>query len=415
MGSTKTSHNSQLRLYPIAVVLGVTMGAIASLFLWLIAHLKDIVWPHHGHTETHVFVFGACVLGGAIVGIINVFAEKNRNSAHDLNEAFADAESAETEVPPSTQIILGRAALGITSLGFGGPLGPEAPLISLGAQLSSRFAGVLRISREQAVRMSLAGALGALFVAPLAGVAVQADVVEGQQSRMSRITSMGPEIIAGLSAFIVFLKLLPDNNSGPFSAPSSVDPGISMNLLWCGIAALLAAGLGLLTEWLVPIVRSALVRFTPGGPIVLGTVGGAILGIGAVITPLVLFSGHHETQALLDGGHSTLSLVALSLLKVLLVVVCLSGGWFGGQIFPMAFAGAAIALAFGQLVNCPSIMALAASGFVAACVVSLRKPVLVLLIFIFLFPMSVWLSMAIAMAVAIPFVPSSDNPLKSAH
>jgi H+/Cl- antiporter ClcA len=166
------------------------------------------------------------------------------------------------------------------------------------------------------------------------------------------------------------------------------------------VAAVLAAGVGRLSDLLIPKLRSLATAHVPGGPVSLGVLSGAVLGAGALVTPLILFSGHHETQGLLDGGHSTSELIGLSLLKVGLVIVCLAGGWFGGQIFPLAFAGAAIALAFGQIVDSPSTMALAASGYVAACVVSLRKPILVLVIFMFLFPASTWLAMAISMGIA---------------
>ena len=391
---------NSLKLFPIAVALGAGVGVIAAGFLWLVIQLKDLVWPHHGQSESKALVFAACVVGGLLVGLINVIAERHRTHAHDLTEAFADAMNAEVTAPPSSRVIAGRAGLGITSLGFGAPLGPEAPLIALTTQLSSRLATVLRISREQAVKISLAGAFGALFASPLVAVAVEGEIQQGQGSPLDRARAMGPEIIAAVVAFIVFVKLLPESNSHPFEAPGSIDPGLSINLLWCAVAAVLAAGIGRLSDLMIPKLRSLATAHVPGGAVSLGVLSGAVLGAGALITPLVLFSGHHETQGLLDGGHSTSELVGLSFLKIGLVVVCLAGGWFGGQIFPIAFAGAAIALAFGQVVDSPSTMALAASGYVAACVVSLRKPILVLVIFMFLFPASTWLAMAISMGIA---------------
>lgn len=400
MEPTLKPESHTVKLFPIAVALGAGVGVIASGFLWLVIHLKDLIWPHHGHTDSKPLIFAACVAGGLLVGLINIVAERHRAQAHDLSEAFADAMDAEVTAPPSSRIIASRAGLGITSLGFGAPLGPEAPLISLSTQLSSRLASVLRISREQAVKISLAGAFGALFASPLVAVAVEGEIQQSKGSALDRAKAMGPEIISAVVAFVVFVKLLPETNSHPFEAPGSVEPGLTINLVWCAVAAVLAAGIGRLSDLLIPKVRSLATTYIPGGAVALGVLSGAILGVGALVTPLILFSGHHETQGLLDGGHSTAELVGLSLLKIGLVVVCLAGGWFGGQIFPLAFAGAAIALAFGQVVDSPSTMALAASGYVAACVVSLRKPLLVLAIFMFLFPSSTWLAMAISMGIA---------------
>ena len=399
MEPTLKPETQTLRLFPAAVALGAGVGVIAAAFIWAVTTLKDLVWPHHGTGDHSVAIVIACVVGGVLVGVINLFAERRRHEAHDLTEAFADAQNAEVTSPPSFAVISGRAGLGIASLGFGGPLGPEAPLIALSSQLASRLAGVLRVTREQAVKISMASALGALFVAPLAGVAVQAESDSQSRTAIQRARAMGPEILAAVVAFIVFIKLLPESDSHPFEAPGSLAPGIGIDLLWCALAAVLAAGVGRLIELLVPRARAVAVRRLPGGPVVLGAASGLLLGASALISPLILFSGHHETQGLLDGGHSTPELVGLSLLKVGVVVVVLAGGWFGGQIFPLAFAGAAIALAFGQVVDSPATLALAASGYVAACVVNLRKPVLVLVIFMFLFPPSTWLAMAIAMAV----------------
>ncbi len=399
MEPTLKPETQSLRLFPAAIALGAGVGLIAAAFLWCVTELKNLVWPHHGTGGHDGAIVLACVAGGILVGLINVFAERQRNEAHDLAEAFADAQSVEVTSPPSFSVISGRAGLGIASLGFGGPLGPEAPLIALSTQLASRLAGVLRVTREQAVKISMAGALGALFVAPLAGVAVQAESNSQSRTAVQRARAMGPEILAAVVAFIVFIKLLPDSDSHPFEASGSIAPGIGINLLWCAVAAVLAAGIGRLTDVLIPRVRALAIARIPGGPVALGAVSGLLLGASALVSPLILFSGHHETQGLLDGGHTTSELVALSLLKVGVVVVVLAGGWFGGQIFPLAFAGAAIALAFGQVVDSPATMALAASGYVAACVVNLRKPVLVLVIFMFLFPASTWLAMAISMAV----------------
>ena len=402
---THTSPDSRsLALIPVAAVLGAGIGLIASGFIWLVVHLKDLVWPEHGHSDNRALIFVSCAVGGLLIGVINVFAERHRKEAHDLNEAFADALGSEVSVPPTSRVIAGRAALGITSLGFGAPLGPEAPLIALSTQLSARLATLLRITREQAVTISLAGAFGALFASPLAAIAVEAEATSQKRSAVERAKSMGPEIIAAVVAFVVFLKLLPESNNHPFEAAGSVDPGVGINLLWCAVAAILAAGVGRLTDFLIPRARHFATERIPGGAISIGIASGALLGAGALVTPVILFSGHHETQSLLDGGHSTAQLVGLSLLKVALVVVCLAGGWFGGQIFPLAFAGAAIALAFGQVVDSPATMALAASGYVAACVVNLRKPILVLIIFMFLFPASTWLAMAMSMGIATLFI-----------
>jgi len=402
---------ASFKIYPIAVALGAGVGLVISVFLWAITHLKDALWPHHGHNEKVWLVAAVCILGGLVVGALNHVAESQRQAAHEFSEALADAHQAETNAPPSAMVIVGRSALGIASLGFGAPLGPEAPILALVSQMSARLAAVLRISRAQAVHITVSGALGALFAAPLASAAL--DHNEVSNTKIDRIKSMGPEILAGATALLTFVKLLPDSESHPFEVHGDVAPGFGINLLWCAVAAVLAAGVGRIAQELIPRVRSFAVTRLPGGALALGLVSGSVLAISAMVTPIILFSGHHETQSLLDGSHSTMALVGLAFLKVIVVVACLAGGWYGGQIFPIAFVGAAIALAFGQLVHSPSTLALTAAGYVAANVVTLRKPLLVVIIFIFFFPPTAWLAMVIAAGIAVAF--TSDEAPATSH
>ncbi len=400
--------SSRYKIYPVAMVLGAGVGAVAAAFLWAILTLKDFIWRQHGHSEKALLVFGVCTAGGLLVGLLNHTAERKRAKAHDFNEALNDAAELADNAPPSSLVIAGRALLGVVSLGFGGPLGPEAPILAAVTQLSARLAAVLRISRTQAVHLSMSGALGALFAAPLATVGVE-DMQKDYESTLARVKRIGPEILAGATALVVFVKLLPSSGSHPFESVGDIPPGMTINLLWCAVAAVLAALVGRLSGDLVPVVRTFAISRLPGGVLPIGIVSGVVLGIGAVITPLVLFSGHHETQALLDGNYATGELVGIAALKVFVVVVCLAGGWYGGQIFPVAFAGAAVALAFGHVVHSPSTLALTGAGYVAANVVNLRKPLLVLVIFMLFFPPSAWLAMVIAAGVATVFIPEGDK------
>jgi H+/Cl- antiporter ClcA len=82
-------------------------------------------------------------------------------------------------------------------------------------------------------------------------------------------------------------------------------------------------------------------------PIELALSAGVILGVVAIFFPLVLFDGQNQINVLLLNTleYGALFLIALSLLKVLVTVVCLAFGWNGGYIFPSFFIGASMGLA----------------------------------------------------------------------
>lgn len=390
-----------MRIIPIAICLGAGVGLLVSAFIWGVVAVKNLVWSQSAWNYSGWLVFFICLVGGLVVGCINQFEHNKSSQAHDLDEVFQEVENIEQNELPSASHIVRRVGLGIASLGFGGPLGPEAPLIEIASQMSARLASVLRIARFEAVQISVAGALGALFGAPLALATDEATHSEKPSPQAHRFIQLGPEIIAGVTAFIVFKKLLPGDGFHSFTGDSGPDNSlIGMNLLWVAVAALLVGCVVRAFQSALPRVRRVTVSHVPGGAITAGLLGGAVLGVGGMTNKLVLFSGHHEIQELVDEHRKWSFLLGIMLLKIVVLLACLAGGWFGGQIFPMAFIGAALSLAVGDIVGSHASLMLAGVGFVAASTVGLRKPLLSLIFGLLFFPTGTWLAMALAAGLA---------------
>jgi H+/Cl- antiporter ClcA len=322
-------------------------------------------------------------------------------------------EDVETHHAPPARVIFGRATLGITSLGFGGPVGPEAPLIALVAQLSSRLSHILRITQARVVELSVAGSLGVLFGVPLVLAGIESEEKQESKNLGQRLVARGPEIIAAISSLIVITKLLPEIGIHQFTSAQSSNLEIGIDLLWVALIAILASGLGRFVIISIPKLRMIVVEKLPGGDIPAGLVSGAILGLSALATPLILFSGHHEIQKLLDGSESVGQLIAITALKILVLVVCLAGGWYGGQIFPLAFIGAGTALVVSELVGSSATLSLVAAGFVAASAVGIRRPLLALILGFILFPQGTWLAMLLAAAISISML--NKRPVSLEH
>jgi len=352
-------------------------------------------------------------LGGLIVGGLNHAAEKSRNQAHDLTEAIADMEAVETNQAASARVIFGRATLGIASLGFGGPLGPEAPLIALVAQLSSRLSQILQITRARIVELSVAGSLGVLFGVPLILARIESEEKSANRNLGQRLVAKGPELLAAISSLFVMTKLLPEVGIHQFTSKDSVEVGFGLDLIWVALVAALAALIGLAMIRVTPEVRKFAVSKIPGGAIPIGLISGLMLGASAVITPLVLFSGHHEIQHLLDSPNSISELAIVLTLKSFVLVACLAGGWYGGQIFPLAFIGATAALIIADLVNSSATLGLVAAGFVAASAVGIKRPAFALLIGLIMFPATTWIPMLLATVVAVAVIGNKSAELSS--
>lgn len=402
-----------LRIYLIAAALGAGVGLVSIAFLFAVLSLKNLIWTSDHARTSAILVIGICTLGGLIVGFLNHTAEKTRNQAHDLTEAIADVEAVESNQVPPARVIFGRAGLGVVSLGFGGPLGPEAPLIALVAQLSSRLSHILRITQARVVELSLAGSLGVLFGVPLVLAGIESEEKAKNRNIGQRIVARGPEILAAISSLFVITKLLPEIGIDQFTSATSAEVGFGIDLLWVSLISVLAASLGLAVIRATPKAREFAVAKIPGGDIPAGLISGLILGASAVVTPLVLFSGHHEIQEILDSPIGISELVVVVGLKVLVLVACLAGGWYGGQIFPLAFIGAGTALIVTDLVNSSATLGLVAAGFVAASAVGIKRPVFALLIGIIMFPSTTWIPMLLATVVAVAVIGNKSTELSS--
>ena len=402
-----------IKIHLIAVVLGAGVGFISIAFLFAVLSLKNLIWTTDHVRTSAILVFGICTLGGLVVGFLNHIAEKSRNHAHDLTEAISDMESVETKQAPPARVIFGRATLGIASLGFGGPVGPEAPLIALVAQLSSRLSHILRITQARVVELSVAGSLGVLFGVPLVLAGIESEEKQERKNLGQRLVARGPEILAAISSLIVITKLLPEIGIHQFTSEQSTNLEIGIDLLWVALIAIVASALGRFVIVSMPKLRSIVVEKLPGGDIPAGLISGAVLGLSALATPLILFSGHHEIQELLDSSKSVGQLIAITALKILVLVVCLAGGWYGGQIFPLAFIGAGTALVVGELVGSSATLSLVAAGFVAASAVGIRRPLLALILGFVLFPQTTWLAMLLAAAISISML--TKRPVSLEH
>ena len=401
------------KVYLIAAALGAGVGLISIGFLFAVKTAKELIWTSELERINPVVVLSICVVGGLLVGVLNQLAEKSRSEVHDLTEAIADMEEVETKQAPPARLIFGRAGLGVVSLGFGGPLGPEAPLIALVAQLSSRLSHILRVTQARVVELSVAGSLGVLFGVPLVLAGIESEEKAKNRNLGQRIVARGPEILAAISSLFVITKLLPEIGIHQFTSANSTEVGFGIDLIWVALIAVLAASLGLAIVQATPKARELVVSKIPGGAIPAGLLSGLILGASAVVTPLVLFSGHHEIQEILDSPIGIGNLLVVVALKTLVLIACLAGGWYGGQIFPLAFIGAGTALLVAELVNSSATLGLVAAGFVAASAVGIRRPALALLLGFVLFPSTTYIPMLLATVIAVAIIGKRSAELPS--
>jgi H+/Cl- antiporter ClcA len=398
------------RTYLLAALLGVPVGAAAGLYLDLVRWLRHLVWDGHEPRLAQVLPLAVAMLvtttvGGLVVGVVR--ARHDRSSPHDLDDVLLEVDAAvaadeaavaaagnhldaprpDTEAGPpaphSVRWIVRSTVLGVVSLTAGASLGPEAPLLALAMGFGQRVGRLLRLSTSEAVVISAAGALSGLFGGPL-GAAVLSTEARGSGARAPRL--VGPGIVAGLTGFSTMLLVLPDGGGLRYTLPEDAVGSLSA-LGWGTLGAVLAALAAAVLLVSVAPARGIAERLPP---VPRATSGGLVLGLCALVQPLVLFSGEHEGQDLIDGlaTWTVGALLVLVALKVVATAASMATGYFGGQIFPGSFVGmATAALVVAVLPDAPGGV-LVAAGAAAGTTVLLRRPLASALIMLFFFPLT---------------------------
>mgnify|MGYP006285844769 FL=1 len=241
-----------------------------------------------------------------------------------------------------------KALASALSIGSGGSVGREGPIVQIGSSLGSTLGQIVGMGPDQIrimVAAGSAGAIGATFNAPIAGVMFAMEVILGSFAARS----FGLVVIASVTA-----------------------TAISQAVLGNEPAFRLVEQFSLLTEWEFPLylmlgVFTGLIALAyvqsvywfedafdawRMDPNLKALVGG--LGVGAMgfWGSELLFGVGHEGVEMALAGEMTLGLMlALVVLKILATSVTLGAGGSGGVFAPALFIGAMAGGAFGRMAN----------------------------------------------------------------
>ena len=281
----------------------------------------------------------------------------------------------------------GVVLAGLISIGLGLVIGPEAPLIALGAGLA---VAIVKLARREAPSQLLlivgaAGSFAAMsfvFSSPIIAAVILIEATGLGKSRLpvvllpglvgsgiGSLVSLGMGSFTGLSSSVYALAPL---SVPAFAHPTAANFGwtIALALAVAVIAHLIRTG-GLLTHRLV----------TPRPIVALAICGLAVSGVAIAFSQAsgrgvneVLFSGQDALPGLVSGA-GTWSLSALALLLIFkgLGYALSLGAFRGGPTFPAIFLGAAGGVMASHLPGFPMAAAVAV-GIGAATVAILELP-----------------------------------------
>ena len=231
------------------------------------------------------------------------------------------------------------------TIGSGGSAGPEAPVVMSGSAIGSNIARLFNLNDRQRVVLvgcGAAGAISAIFNAPIAGMIFSMEVILGEWAAANLI----PIAIAAVAGTQVSYFLL--GKQMPFAHRLfDINP---VDILACiGLALFTAAASILLTRTIRAVHhRSDLIRI----PVWLkAALGGCAVGLIGLRMPMVLGEGYHAIETMIAGHFADgIALVCLAgLAKILATSLTLGSGGSGGIFAPCLVIGSFAGLTYHRL------------------------------------------------------------------
>ncbi len=344
---------------------GLLAGGLAIVVERLSELVRVLLW---GYTPSFEFavahlpswrVVMALGLGGLLIVVVQRLARAplSTQGVSTLIEAVA-LHGGRLSVRP----VLYSAAAAVATVGSGGSLGREGPMLRLGAAVSSwlgqRF-GLSPYRLKVLLGCGTAAGFAAAYNVPIGGSLFAMEVVLGSFA----LEIFGPIVIAAVLATLL-------SRAAQSAAPIYAAPGYGLVSPWeitfyfgLGLVGAVAA----VTFVLGVRFFSRLFRHTALAREGIRPIVGLVLlsGLG-LVAPQVLGNGFETITGALQRGFPLRTLAVLALLKLLATALTAGSGCPGGHFTPSLCFGALIGGAYGELLHHLLPTATGSSGAYAA-------------------------------------------------
>lgn len=341
----------------LAITVGIGAGFGAIAFRWLI---EKATWIFTGTgdysgTTGHpanpwvpwlgaFFIVLAPAVGGLIYGpLVHRFAPEARG--HGVPEVMYAIHKRGGRIPAKVALVKGLASA--ITIGSGGSVGREGPIVQIGSALGSSLARLARLP-ESRVRMLVAcgaaGGIAATFNAPIAGVFFALELLLGSFA----VSAFGAVVLSSVVASVIGRAFLGDD---PFLVLPEFSVHAHSEYLLYVVLGLLAAGVGLLFVKVLYATEDIADKLWKGPEWLRPGVGGLLLGLLLLALPQMYGVGYPVLENAVQGRYVIGFLLVLLVAKILATSLTIAIGGSGGVFAPSLFLGAMLGAAFGQVMD----------------------------------------------------------------
>jgi CIC family chloride channel protein len=270
--------------------------------------------------------------GGLIVGpLIYFFAREARG--HGVPEVMKAVALHGGVI--RARIVAVKALASALSIGTGGSVGREGPIVQIGAAFGSTLGQLLRLPTLQIRTLVACGAaagISATFNAPIAGALFASEVIVGNFA----VTQFTPIVISSVVATVVSRFFLGNHPALEVPGYDIVSPLELIPYMVTGVVA------GLVAVAFIRSLNATEVFFEQLSvpPYLQAMIGGLLVGVIAIEFPQVFGVGYTTISASLAGTLPALTMALLILAKIFATSVTIGSGGSGGIFAPSLFLGA---------------------------------------------------------------------------
>ena len=346
------------RLLILSLVVGLLSGGAAVLLHSLINLIRGGL---HSAFEGKADILLYLVLPGVgmLVSLFIVRYLIKDNIGHGVTKVLVAVSKNESRIRPHN--MWSSVLTSSLTIGFGGSVGAEAPIVYTGAAIGSNFARYLRMSYRSAtilIGCGAAGAIAGIFKAPLAGVLFTLEILLFNIS----MTSMMPLLLSTVSAAMVSYIFTGDSlpfecTLSPFNIANV--PFYILLGFFCGLISLYFLRMTLHMEDRLSSLKKPFLKWF---------VCSLLLGGLILLFPPLYGEGYDFLHPLLTGGEISydmsilsqlpaspwivpLFFLAVMLLKVFSMTFTNAGGGVGGTFGPTLFVGALAGFVLARTLN----------------------------------------------------------------
>lgn len=333
----------------LATIVGLVGGFGAIGFRYLIEAVQTLAYGAKGNllellqTTPWYYKIWVPALGGLVVGpLVYFFArEAKGHGVPEVMEAVALRSGIIRK-----RVVFVKSLASAVSIGSGGAVGREGPIVQIGSAIGSTFGQLLKVSADRTrtlVGCGAAAGIAATFNAPIAGSMFALEIILGDFG----LATFSPIVISSVVSTAVSRHFLGDVPAfivptyelvSAWELPLYVLMGLFCAIVAVGFTRTLYLAEDLFDNFRFPEYLKAVI-------------GGLILGIMALGFPHVLGVGYPAIDLALGQQLSWWFLFLLVAFKLMATSITIGSGGSGGIFAPSLFLGAMAGGFFGTIVN----------------------------------------------------------------